>query len=467
MKQLFIIAAAIFIATANCLNAQVNSNKAERQIKETGNLNKPFPANEQTVTIRGTRLKITFPSDKWKGNTPDFTNMEGSNSGEYGNIASLTKFAPVKATISRQEKEIFGESGSPFISIIVEKKPVTKTATAFAAEKNSYSGFTILKTYTEKDANAPIPGLTGAVVQMVTQEFPFYGTTKGYQATIVHENKGIVIHCLSWEQEFEKYNNDFMSILRSITAPAGSGNQIPPAIAGKVINVCDYFPLGKKMKYTYREVSSSGNILAELQNFFNPDNDNKTLIVEYTYSHNKTVNGKQFKGYKIKSKDQTKNGRTFYYNCSNNDLKAHCEIYEWYDEHVADEYRGFNYVGPVYNKTFEASGKFMTLTELKGSVKTGEKWEETVYTNGKPMKMATSIEATGLTLEVNDETYKDVIKVVSTVIQSDGLTGQNRISQEIYYAKGVGKIKEVNIMKNTFADITMTSTYELIDYTFQ
>lgn len=272
-----------------------------------------------------------------------------------------------------------------------------------------------------------------------------------------------MISCLSTEKEFENYEKEFINILRSITAPASSGNQIAPLTTANIINTCDYFPLGKKMTYTYLENSKSDNAIEGFMKLFG--SGSKTLSEEYTFTNYKTVNGKIFKGYKVKSKDEAKNGQIFYYNCSNKDIKIHSEIYEWNDEYAGDMYEGFSYIGPVYDKVFEATGRYMTLTELKGSIKTGEIWEEMEYINGKEMKVSTSIEETGLTIVVNEETYKDVIKVVRTMIQSAGIAGQNRVYQEAYYAKGIGKIKVVNTMGNALAVIT--NTLELISYNIE
>ncbi|HRN55150.1 MAG TPA: hypothetical protein PLL71_01790 [Agriterribacter sp.] len=415
----------------------------------------------QNVNIEEGDLNITFPGSNWMGGLQDISTL-GVPGGSHFKDVIVYYYMRMKASdISGQSKADDSELDYPSVFIFIDTKPVTKTAAGYAAEKNRLNNYTTIKTYTAQNAASPVPNLPQVVVQKVIQEIPMplslgTSTKKGYVAYIVNQKKGISLTMFVKEAEFDKYEKEFVGILRSIVSTAAA---VPEALAvnppvAKTINVCEYIPLASRMSYTYLKTGSGSGVLGELTDLFG-GGGSRNLTEEYTFTKNKTVAGKLFKGYLLGTNDQTKNGHIFYFNCSNNEVKTHTEIYEWEKELKGQitTQSGIP-IQDIYNDAFVATGRYATLTQLKGSLPVGEIWTETEFMNGVEAKISTSIEETGLTLEVNEETYKDVIKVVKTVVAGAGIVSMR---EEIYYAKGIGKIKSV----------AAGGTYELVSYSIE
>lgn len=424
----------------------------------------------QNVNIEEGRLNITFPGSNWMGGLQDISTLGVPGVSQLKDAIVYFYMRMNESGISGKSKTGDSEPGSyPSVTIFIDTKPVTKTAAGYAAEKNRLKSYTVIKTYTAQNAASPVPNLPQVVVHKVIQQIPMplllgtQSTTKGYVAYIVNQKKGISLTMFVKEAEFDIYEKEFVSILRSIISTAAA---VPEALTvnqpvAKTINVCEYMPLGSRMSYTYLKTGGESGALAELSALLG-GGDLRNFTEEYTFTKNKTVAGKQFKGYLLKTNDQTKNGHTFYFNCSNNDAKIHTEIYEWEKELEGQITQNGIPIQDIYNDVFVATGKYATVTQLKGSIPVGEIWTETEFVNGVEAKISTSIEETSLTLEVNEETYKDVIKVVKTILAGAGSVSMR---EEIYYAKGIGRIKALTTVYTALGE--SVSTYELVSYSIE
>ncbi len=418
-------------------------------------------AYSQTVRIENTGLEITLPVGKWEGGEKiDMSDVPGFEEiSRKIDMIIYTRKQSVKTYTSTWE-----QPAETMFSIQIEKKPSFKSSGRLAAESNRNTGVTVLKTYTGKEQNSVVPKLPDVTVQKIIKEQPFFaGSIKAYIVSIIDKGRSVGISLSANAEEFDKLESEFVAIIRSITSVApADDSKVVPVQAKRTVNICDYFPLRKKMVYTYEVKSNPNAKIDSLLKLLGGGNAKTTFKEEYSYDSNKTIDGKIFKGYSIKSEDETKNGRMVYYNCSGNDLKINTEIYEWMDEHTGNMYRGTTYLYPVYTSTLTPTGRYMTIAAIKGSIEIGDIWTETEYINNKLTEITTSIEDVDLSIVVNDETYHDVIKVVKTFNQSAGMFGQNRFFQEVYYAKGIGMIKTVNTASNALSAII--NSQELVSY---
>jgi hypothetical protein len=231
-------------------------------------------ANAQTIKIDETDLEITFPENTWaKLNGLDKNVREG-----YTTIGFMRKTDPSSAqngnaTFLEKTFQTGNVMDLPS-TIVVENKPVNKSAAGYAVEKNRLAGYTILKTYTGKNGTASIVNLPEVVVQKVMQEMPALlgGTMKGYVVFIVSQKKGIVISWITNKDIFDKYEQEYLQILHSIKSTAASvedsKSEKPAIAAGKLINICEYFPLGKRMVYKYLESSKNNSSTGNIGNLF-------------------------------------------------------------------------------------------------------------------------------------------------------------------------------------------------------
>jgi hypothetical protein len=210
---------------------------------------------------------------------------------------------------------------------------------------------------------------------------------------------------------------------------------------------CDYFPLPKKMVYTY--IQSGG--------FFGDE----IVREEYSYIGDKIIDGKPYRGYKISSTDVNKDGKVAYYNCSDGVFSNCMRRYNYVQEQTGYEEDIFGNRTPVYEYVEKPTDKFISWTEFKAGESVGATWTEEQIVQKGVATVTSTIEEKGLTLIVNYKKYTDVMKISRKVYQN--VLGEKNLiaKQDVYYAKGVGRIKSFNEGVGGL----LTNTEELISYT--
>lgn len=375
--------------------------------------------HSQTTILNDPDITLTFPNAKWKFSD----SLQTENGKMYAYSTSRSKF----------------DKKASLLLIEVVKNKINKTASAYADELSRMNPRKILARYSNLSSELPIPGIPDAMTHKFTGlSFEMDMATKGFTTIIVNKGKGIAITLIVNETLFDDVEEEFITMIKSLNCKSciKASQESKTKITPQVINICDYFPLKSRMSYTY---------IAE-----NSDLPVKTTIkTVYTATTGKTVQGKPFKGYRVTSDDFTKKGNIFY-QCSPNGVLAHAEIIEL----------DMNIFNPS-NAELEHTGNFLTFYEIKGNLKVGDSWEEVQLLEGKEQEVLATLDETYPEFILGDKTYKDVIKITRTVTETT-LLGDNKLIQEAYYAKGIGKIKTIYRMINSLTQ--KIKTEELVSY---
>lgn len=221
---------------------------------------------------------------------------------------------------------------------------------------------------------------------------------------------------------------------------------------------CSYFPVIDGMKITYSRKDIRGEY---------------SVVESYTAVKEKTLkSGKVIKGYRINTTIPNRNNSLIYYYCEDGSAKMYSEIIGFktiIKEYVEDySIRPSEYNLPDYKKTpiweteKNGTGKYLSATELKAG-RIGTTWTDRTAVNGQLVTISSKIIEMGLTLTVRGKTYSPVIHVQRTVVIDDDGDDFELNTQEIYYARGVGKVKVIEKGNDPLGG-KFTTTQELVSH---
>lgn len=372
--------------------------------------------SSQIIVSRSPEISFTFPNSNWK-----FLDSVKTETGVMYSY-SINGYKNPKT--------------DPILLVTSENRKIVKSSASYAEESSRLLSYSILEKHNNKSKEIPIPNVTDATTYKFSgPNYELDRFMKGFSTYLVQNGKGISFTMIVNQDLFEDIEDDFLSIIKSISCKSGSPatSQDNPIENVRLINPCDYMPLKDRMSYTYSSESSEIPV-------------KRTLKTIYTFTNNKTVKGITFKGYRVTSDDPMKKGN-IYYSCNNSGLKAHAELVEI----------------DIFNSRNNNTGVFFTFTEIKGNIKIGDSWEEVQLFDGKEQNVTTTLDDIGLELTVNGKKYRDVIKIVKSVTQNT-LLGDAKSVQEFYYAKGIGLIKFVYLFQGME---TKSKTDELVSYSLQ
>ena len=118
---------------------------------------------------------------------------------------------------------------------------------------------------------------------------------------------------------------------------------------------------------------------------------------------------------------------------------------------------------PVWETEKYGSGKYLNFIELKaGNI--GTEWTDIQVVNDNLVYIHSKITETDLSLMVQGKSYSPVMHVERSVTIK--FQGENKLlnTQDIYYAKGVGKIKVIEKGNDLLMGTAFTTTQELVSY---
>lgn len=382
----------------------------------------------QAKKITDTNIEYIIPGDSWKLIT--------------NNIGTVS-------LIGYQRETLPGDKVKPTISFMVEKLTEKPNSHDFFLNKIRQVG---LKPSIFLSSSDKIHmGVLGSYL------CKGYYTANGnkdsvYLGCFVTSSRAITFICEAPAVSFHNYDDEFISFLKSVNyAGAASNNgktdisstksaatEKNTAAKGPVIQLCDYFPLVDGMQYSYKRSDMTGV---------------HTVMEVYNHAREKVIkNGTTLKGFRIKSTIEDRNNTTIYYYCSDGSINMYAEM-PGYDTHITgykedysifpSEYNKPDYLKtPIWETDKVGTGKYLSLTQLKaGSI--GDIWTDVQEINGNIVIISSKIAATDLSVTAGGRTFSSVVHIQRTV--SIKILGevQELNKQDLYYAKGVGKIKAV------------------------
>ena len=395
----------------------------------------------QTGKIEGTNIAFTLPGDKWILKARD-RSLGQSTDAYFIEPAAGSKETPpsILIMVEKLSQKIYGND------YFLNKIKAAKIKPAHFYGKTVEDGVSM-------------PLLNGRLCK------GFNGIDSMYFACDVAGLQAVMILCSSTQNTFSKYNADFKSFLGSLKYDFQKENKTetpkttssPP---GKITdNSCSYFPVMSGMKFNYIRNDMSGD---------------HSVVESYTVVKDKTLkSGKIIKGYKINTTVANRNNTIIYYYCEGGSVKMYSEMpaYNTYIKEYEEDYSVLpsDYNKPDYKKTpiWETekygSGKYLSFTELKNGGE-GTEWTDRQVVNNNPVTISSEITETGLSLTVRGKKYSPVIHVERTVTINYMGEDMDLNTQDIYYAKGVGKIKVVEHGKDLLMGNSFTTTQELVSY---
>ena len=400
----------------------------------------------QTTQIEGTNIAFTLPNTSWKLAVSN----KNSTAAFYG----------------YQRESMAGDNTKPSISFMVESIADRVYINDYLLHKLQASKIKPVKFYSEKMGK-----VDGRLCKAV------FATDTVYMGCINNGLKPITVICEAKAKSFGKYEEEFLGMLASlkfnvtsktesnINTTGNSNNTAEnttskTAIAEKgAINSCDYFPVKNGMKFTYTRNDMAGE---------------HRIVESYTAVADKAFkSGKIVKGYKINTTVANRNNTIIYYYCDKNSMKMYSEM-PAYNTHIGtyvednsifpSDYNKPDYQKtPVWETEKYGSGKYLNFTELKaGNI--GTEWTDIQVVNDNLVFIHSKIIGTGLALTVQGKSYSPVMHVERSVTIK--FQGENKLlnTQDIYYAKGVGKIKVIENGNDLLMGTAFTTTQELVSY---
>ena len=294
----------------------------------------------------------------------------------------------------------------------------------------------------------------------------YTGTDSLYFACYVSSTQAIMRLRSSEQNTFAKYEADFISLLGSLKfanqseiKSDASKTKGDAASSKSAANACGYFPVVHGMKFNYQRNDMTGE---------------HAISESYTAVKEKTLkSGKVIKGYKINTTVANRNNTVIYYYCEGGSVKMYSEmpVYNTYIKEYVEDYSVLpsDYNKPDYKKTpiWETekygSGKYLSFTELRAD-DAGAEWTDRQVVNGNPVTINSEVVETGLSLTVRGKSYSPVIHIERTVTINYLGEDMELNTQNIYYAKGVGKIRVIEKGKDLLLGTSFTTTQELVSY---
>ncbi len=296
--------------------------------------------------------------------------------------------------------------------------------------------------------------------EVISSEKGWWGSKNGKLSLLIEDAESIAMsnysinaNQLTLTSEYEGYS---FSMIGSMVKKHSDILVTKPISESKIITenkttitsaeLCEYFPLKNEMVYSYeiKGESVGMGLLQMLSDRPVPEEYKKILLKEeYEYVEQKKSKGKNFKGYRVNSTDVNRRGKLFYYSCENGAIVSHTEQYEIVSNDEGLEYDWWdNSYTRKYSLEEKGTGQFVNWTLLKANTPINVQWVEEQITGSIIMVTKSVIEEMGITITVNGKQYKDVIKVKKLFSKKGG---DSFGEQEIYFAKGVGIIKKVDI----------------------
>lgn len=388
----------------------------------------------QTSKVDGTNIVFNLPNTKWVLKASDKS-------------ADRSFQAYLRVPIT-------GDDSKPSIAFIVETLSEHINLNDYLHEKIRLAKITPVRFGSEKF------GLINGRLCKGT-----LGKDTVYLGCAVNGLKATMIICEVLGTSFANYDEEFKSLLASLnyvyapdnkTAPSKPTTALPEKNSG---SSCSYFPVVNGMKFTYLRNDMTGE---------------HTIAESYTAVKDKTLkSGKVIKGYKINTTVANRNNTIIYYYCEDGSVKMYSEMpaYNTYIKEYVEDYSILpsDYNKPDYKKTpvweteKTGSGKYLSFTELKNGGE-GTEWTDRQVVNSNPVTISSEVVETGLSLTVRGKNYSPVIHVERTVTIEYLGEEMELNTQDIYYAKGVGKIKVVEKGKDLLMGNSFTTTQELVSY---
>jgi hypothetical protein len=394
----------------------------------------------QAKKLAGTNIEFTLPNEKW--------------------ALTVSDKSARSAVYAYQRESMPGDDSKPSISFIVEELPEKKRVSQYTSEKMRLANITEVHYYDMNERKKF--GLVNGILSK-----GYAGGDTVYFGSAVNGLKAVMILCSAKGKSFAKYDREFLSLLASLKysfAPDKADNTtgVSKSKTGSTENgspnLCSYFPVVNGMKLTYKRNNMTGQ---------------HTITETYTSVKDKTLkSGKAIKGFKITSSEANRNNTVIYYYCDSGSVKMYAEMPE-YNTQITGYVEDYSvlpsdYNKPDYKKTpiWETekygSGKYLSFTELKaGGV--DDEWTDIQVINSNPVIITSEIEETGLTITAGGKTYTSVIHLKRTVSVKFLGEIQELNTQDIYYAKGIGKIKVIEKGQDILMG-SYTTTQELISH---
>ena len=184
---------------------------------------------------------------------------------------------------------------------------------------------------------------------------------------------------------------------------------------------CDYFPVCDSTQQNYID-SMSGTV------------QTRTLL--YDVKTDTVVNGITFKKI-LNLTDNTMN----YYSCTNNVLKIYA---------------------PSSTSIGGTQASNITQTPLKSNEPVGTNWKDVLQINGATFEYRYTIIEKGITRQVLDSTYNNVINVRDTAVTIVPLMGEVPFAvRNSYYARGIGlvEVRMIDLMSGQTSLVTQLKSY--------
>lgn len=413
----------------------------------------PLLAVTQTVKLENINLEFTLPGNKWVF-IPDRSHPK---------IKSYVRI------------ENNSEKNSPILTVIVVEGRQFNSAALLAGFLKTGEN-TTQKKFSQLSPTSDYMSYEQAVLYRGTVKIPAgnpnipSGNLYGYDAYILCNKTGVYFNLNVPENFSSLYETEFLSILKSIKKP-GNASIVPQTStstmqtnagnqrSGNTSDNCNYFPVVNGMKLTYKRNDMTGE---------------HSIVESYTVVKDKTLkSGKVIKGYKINTTVENRNNTIVYYYCDNGSMKMYSEMpaYNTFIKEYEEDYSVLpsDYNKPFYKKTpiWETekygSGKYISFTELKDGG-AGTEWTDRQVVNSNPVTINSEIVETGLSLTVQGKKYSPVIHVERTVTINYLGEDMELNTQDIYYAKGVGKIKVIEEGNDLLMGNSFTTTQELVSH---
>ena len=406
----------------------------------------PLLAVTQTIKLENVNLEFTLPGNKWVF-IPDRSHPQ------------------IKSYVRIENKS---EKNSPILTVIVVEGRQFSSVTQFAGflktgENTSLKKFSQLSPISDYMQYEKAALYRGTIKVLPGNANIPSGNLYGYDGYILCNKTGVYFNLNVPENFSSLYETEFLSILKSIknagntpiVPKTNTNNQKP----GNISENCSYFPVINGMKFTYKRNDMTGE---------------RTIVESYTIVKDKTLkSGKVIKGYKINTTVANRNNTIIYYYCDKGSMKMYSEMpaYNTYIKEYEEDYSILpsDYNKPDYKKTpvWETekygSDKYLNFTELKDGGE-GTEWTDRQVVNNNPVTINSEIVETGLSLTVLGKNYSPVIHVERTVTINYLGEDMELNTQDIYYARGVGKIKVVEKGKDLLMGNSFTTTQELVSH---
>ena len=217
----------------------------------------------------------------------------------------------------------------------------------------------------------------------------------------------------------------------------------------QTISGCDFFPKEEDITFTY---------------FKSSKHDKSKIVFRYIYQGNVKIEGKIYRAYQVYVNGYVPEvNQVLYVNCDSNNLILGTSIYSFSRQVVGYSQDITKVIDvnaiPIFEVGMVNTGDFYLPTEIKPNYKIGESWTETKFMHGTQTKVTRTILDKNVTLSVLGSVFNNVFHIrKETLIEGNASIGNFSYVQDVYYAKGIGLIKEVQDFGNNNIMVTELDT---------